>query len=160
MPPPPPPPGPPPPGPAVSSGLATKPPGGADRSALFASIQAGTKLKKTVTNDRSAPLVAGGVTGGGGGGPTHGGGGGGGPLVPGPGIGLGGLFAGGFPTLHKTSGGVQTGRITREETVKAGEVEAQPRQKAAAAQKSTATAAKKAAEDAEAANRGATRPSC
>lgn len=33
--------------------------GGGNRNALLDSIQAGTKLKKTVTNDRSAPLVGG-----------------------------------------------------------------------------------------------------
>lgn len=30
-----------------------------DRGALLKSIQKGTKLKKTVTNDKSAPLIAG-----------------------------------------------------------------------------------------------------
>ena len=60
--PPPPPPGPPPP-PVPSKG--SKPVGkkiegaGADRGAVLQSIQQGKTLKKTVTNDRSAPLVGG-----------------------------------------------------------------------------------------------------
>ena len=56
-PPPPPPPGPPPP-PAPSASKA--PPvksSGAGRGALLSQIQGGAKLKKTVTNDRSAPVV-------------------------------------------------------------------------------------------------------
>ncbi|KAI6188253.1 WH2 domain-containing protein [Aphelenchoides besseyi] len=54
MPPPPPPPPPP------VSNLATKPPPKTDdRSKLLADIQHGMKLKKTVTNDRSAPMVGG-----------------------------------------------------------------------------------------------------
>lgn len=58
-PPPPPPPGPPPP-PAAPAG----PPGGIkkaakapERGALLSQIHKGAKLKKTVTNDRSAPTV-------------------------------------------------------------------------------------------------------
>jgi WAS/WASL-interacting protein len=89
------------------------------RNALLASIQQGKKLKKAVTNDRSAPTIdkpknsdfssgpspsSGGGGGGGGGGspaPSMGAGGG----------GLGGLFAGGMPKL-KSRGGVSTGRDT------------------------------------------------
>lgn len=62
--PPPPPPGPPPPpafklnlGGGGSSG------GGDPRNALLQSIQMGAKLKKTVTNDKSGPAIAGRVTG-------------------------------------------------------------------------------------------------
>ncbi|KAK4292124.1 hypothetical protein Pmani_035083 [Petrolisthes manimaculis] len=53
MPPPPPPAprGPPAPRPMVPKG------GGDDRGALLSSIRTGTKLKKTVTNDRSGPVV-------------------------------------------------------------------------------------------------------
>lgn len=53
-PPPPPPPGPPPP-PAPSA--AVKPPSSKDRGALLSQIHKGAKLKKAVTNDRSAPAV-------------------------------------------------------------------------------------------------------
>ena len=64
-PPPPPPPGPPPPGPPPppSGGAAKfKPPPakGGGRGALLDSIHKGAKLKKAVTNDRSAPSVGGG----------------------------------------------------------------------------------------------------
>lgn len=51
-PPPPPPPGPPPPSTAVSS---RPPPKTKSRGALLSEIHKGAKLKKTVTNDRSAP---------------------------------------------------------------------------------------------------------
>ncbi|CAD5215832.1 unnamed protein product [Bursaphelenchus okinawaensis] len=59
----PPPPPPPPPGPSLGSKAPPKaaalPNGGAGRSALLSDIQKGARLKKTVTNDRSAPLVGG-----------------------------------------------------------------------------------------------------
>ncbi|KAF4252063.1 hypothetical protein CNMCM8057_006530 [Aspergillus fumigatus] len=68
MPPPPPPPPPPggmggpPPPPPPSGSLPSRPAKGEvkDRSALLSDITKGTKLKKTVTNDRSAPMIAGG----------------------------------------------------------------------------------------------------
>ncbi|OAA39330.1 basic proline-rich protein [Beauveria brongniartii RCEF 3172] len=133
-PPPPPPPGaggppppPPPPG-GAPGGLPGRPPPG--RGALLADISKGRALKKTVTHDRSAPQVAGGVASSG---PAVGGA----PPVPGlappvpgnrarsnsdQGTGatsaglepaapqLGGLFAGGMPKLKKRGGGVDTGR--------------------------------------------------
>lgn len=66
-PPPPPPPGPAPPpsrpGPAGGGGARARPSssssGNNDRSALLASIQQGKRLKKAVTNDRSAPIIEG-----------------------------------------------------------------------------------------------------
>ena len=120
MPPPPPPgpPAPPPPGPGARSQPAFKPKsGGNDRSALLKSIQNGTQLKKTVTNDRSAPIV-GAVKnntsssdntsrGGSGSSQSYGSNG----SSNGPLPGIGGLFAGGMPTLKKTSGGINTGRL-------------------------------------------------
>lgn len=72
-PPPPPPPGRPPPGPPPPPAGAPPPPkfggskakpsgggAGAGRGALLSSISQGAKLKKTVTNDRSSPIVSGG----------------------------------------------------------------------------------------------------
>lgn len=101
-PPPPPPGGPPPPMmPAFSP-----PKGGPDtRSALLSSIQKGAKLKKTVTNDKSAPIIgkASNLNS-----PTNnvdsGGGsrGGGNSSANGAAMGLGGLFAGGMPKLKPT----------------------------------------------------------
>ncbi|KAJ1971397.1 hypothetical protein H4R35_005283 [Dimargaris xerosporica] len=98
----------------------------ADRGALLQQIQQGKKLRKAVTNDRSAPKVGnnqssggGGMMGMGGGAPPSlrkapGGGGGGGPAPasgpPAPmGPQLGSLFAGGMPKL-RSRGGVPTGR--------------------------------------------------
>ncbi|KAF4224921.1 hypothetical protein CNMCM6805_007439 [Aspergillus fumigatiaffinis] len=53
----------PPPPPPPSGRLPSRPAKGEtkDRSALLSDITKGTRLKKTVTNDRSAPLIAGGV---------------------------------------------------------------------------------------------------
>ncbi|KAG1872652.1 hypothetical protein C8R48DRAFT_26760 [Suillus tomentosus] len=75
-------------------------------SELLKQIQAGKKLKKAETHDRSGPLIDGKASGGGGGG---GGGGGiaaaaasrGVPSMGGPQ--LGGLFAGGVPKLKSSS---------------------------------------------------------
>ncbi|KXL46142.1 hypothetical protein M433DRAFT_136727 [Acidomyces richmondensis BFW] len=120
---PPPPPPPPPPGnlPSRPDNKQVK-----GRTALLSDIEKGTRLKKAVTNDRSAPMVE--KKGSGGGGPPVGGA----PPVPGglrpPGPGrarsnsdqggssvaametapqLGGLFAGvGMPKLRKSAGGV------------------------------------------------------
>lgn len=66
--PPPPPPGPPGPPPPPIGGLKLGAPakssggGGDPRSALLQSIQKGAKLKKTVTVDKSAPVISGKVT--------------------------------------------------------------------------------------------------
>lgn len=88
--------------------------------ALLAQIQSGRQLKKTVTNDRSAPLVDGvkpTIGGGAGGGESrsaftngsHGaGGGGGGSGGPPP---LGGLFAGGIPKLKPPSANNQRRKL-------------------------------------------------
>ena len=118
MPPPPPPgpPAPPPPASLPSRPVKTAAPaggGGGDRSALLKSIQKGTQLKKTVTNDRSAPITgtvknSNNAAASAGSSQSSGGSGSGGFSGPLPGI--GGLFAGGMPTLKKTSGGINTGR--------------------------------------------------
>lgn len=56
-PPPPPPPGPPP--PPMMPALSAAAPSGQERNMLLQSIRQGTKLKKTVTVDKSGPLIAG-----------------------------------------------------------------------------------------------------
>ena len=59
MPPPPPPPGPPPPPSAAKLGSLGGGTPNDNRSALLKSIEQGKRLKKTVTNDRSAPVLGG-----------------------------------------------------------------------------------------------------
>lgn len=101
-PPPPPPPGPPP----TASSAPSKLPAGGKRSALLSDISQGARLKKTVTNDRSSPLVdatkqASNKPGGGNGSNQANATGGSGSL--------GGLFAGGIPKLRSAADRKQTG---------------------------------------------------
>lgn len=76
---------------------------------LLKQIQAGKGLKKTVTNDRSKPLIDAKPSGGGEGAIAGGGGGGGSPAaavaIAGPPQ-LGGLFAGGMPKLKPPGQGI------------------------------------------------------
>ncbi|KAG0317593.1 hypothetical protein BGZ97_005156 [Linnemannia gamsii] len=125
MPPPPPPPpppggGPPPPPPPPGGGppKAAAPAPSKDRNALLSQIQSGTRLKKAVTNDRSAPVVAATKSNGGGtalgrppqiGGASNGGGSAASAATPSGAPQLGGLFAGGMPKLKSRSGGLDTG---------------------------------------------------
>ena len=106
-----PPPPPPPSGTKAASSLSSRR-SGPDRGALFKSIQQGARLKKTVTNDRSAPIIGGSKSSNTGVGGTTSIGSGGGSHPPGPAAmaGFGNIFANGIPTLKKTSNGVKTGR--------------------------------------------------
>lgn len=109
-----PPPPPPPPAPKVKAG-GTKPGGEVDRNALLGQIQKGAKLKKAVTNDRSAPVIDGknkphissSISPVGNSSPSS--------SLPAPsgGGGLGGLFAGGIPKL-KSRGTALPGKISQE----------------------------------------------
>ncbi|CAB4435883.1 unnamed protein product [Rhizophagus irregularis] len=104
----PPPPPPPPPPPSASA----PPPPPAGRNALLDDIQKGKRLKKTVTNDRSAPVVEGkktSVSSTGGGRARSSSASGGSNNVTAAVPGMGGLFVGGMPKL-KSRGGIDTGR--------------------------------------------------
>jgi len=127
-PPPPPPPGaPPPPAPPALPKLGGAA-GGLERKDLLKDIQSGARLKPTKTNDRSAPVVGSGKSATAATGPSSndrsGGGGGNGDSrtdaqssqFTGPLPGIGGLFAGGMPTLKKTKGGINTGRAPDPES--------------------------------------------
>ncbi|CAJ0578857.1 unnamed protein product, partial [Mesorhabditis spiculigera] len=104
-PPPPPPPPPPPMAPGPPKAAApTKASSGDGRGALLSEIRGGARLKKTVTNDRSAPLVSGKGPSNSGNNAESGGrgpsppGGSNGPSKGGPPMGLGGLFSNGMPS--------------------------------------------------------------
>uniref|UniRef100_A0A1B6F7R4 WH2 domain-containing protein n=1 Tax=Cuerna arida TaxID=1464854 RepID=A0A1B6F7R4_9HEMI len=113
-PPPPPPPGPPPPPSFPTASPQPVSPEG--RNLLLQSIRQGTTLKKTVTNDKSAPAISGSVrpssssssSGGSGGGSPRSNGGINGSATLGRSNGLAGLFAGGMPRLKPT--GVDIGQ--------------------------------------------------
>ncbi|QLQ81582.1 hypothetical protein HG537_0F03430 [Torulaspora globosa] len=112
------PPAPPPPPPPAPLGLgssgATAPKPAASvmqgRDALLGDIRKGMKLKKAETNDRSAPLVGGGVVGSGSKlGSANGSAVGSAPPIPGMGAPqLGDILAGGIPTLRKVSRGQES----------------------------------------------------
>ncbi|BET03390.1 Hypothetical protein NTJ_16208 [Nesidiocoris tenuis] len=121
-PPPPPPPGPPPP-PVGGPPPAVDPKG---RDLLLQSIRGGTKLKKTVTRDRSAPIISGKATNSGNGGSSaadsqpSGGGGGRVGIMSGSATiartnGLAGLFADGMPKLKPT--GISIGKASQSSSL-------------------------------------------